>query len=203
MIINNYTGPFFMKNNEIKLSYEFFPPRSERMQHRLWRSVGQLERFHPAFISVTFGALGSDRDASIDTVTSLPQECDLPVAAHLTAAGNDQQALKHIVDGLHEAGVRHIVALRGDLDDTNTGFAFDNTADFVAAITSWGKFEISVGAYPEIHPQATSALQDLQCLKDKLDAGALAVQYAASVPSSAASSVPRTKTVGLKCRPYR
>ncbi len=161
-----------MKNNAIKLSYEFFPPRSERMQRRLWRSVGQLERLHPAFISVTFGALGSDRHTSIDTAISLQQESALPVAAHLTAAGNDQQALKGIVEGLHQAGINRLVALRGDLDETNRTFAFDNTAEFVAAISSWGEFDISVGAYPETHPQATSSLADLQCLKAKLDAGA-------------------------------
>jgi len=155
-----------------KLSYEFFPPRNLPMQRRLWRAIGQLERLNPEFFSMTYGALGSAKQISIDTALEMHQESPIPVAAHLTCANGRTADIQTILKQFDEAGIRRIVALRGDASDDKGNYAYDSTIDFIAAIKAMADFDISVAAYPEVHPQAVSAEQDLRHLKAKFDAGA-------------------------------
>ncbi|MFI0397712.1 MAG: methylenetetrahydrofolate reductase [Thiolinea sp.] len=152
------------------LSFEFFPPKTPRMERTLWRNIGQLEMLKPAFFSVTYGALGSERDHSLDTVFNMQRECHVPVAAHLTAAGHTRESLLELAARFKENGVRRIVALRGDDDLTEGGIS--DVADMVQALRTVADFDISVAAYPEVHPKAASLEADLKQLKGKLDAGA-------------------------------
>lgn len=152
------------------LSFEFFPPKTPRMERTLWRNIGQLEMLKPAFFSVTYGALGSERDHSLDTVFNMQRECHVPVAAHLTAAGHTRESLLALATCFKENGVQRIVALRGDADLTEGGI--NDVADMVQALRTVADFDISVAAYPEVHPKAASLEADLKQLKGKLDAGA-------------------------------
>lgn len=151
------------------LSFEFFPPKTPRMERTLWRNIGQLEMLKPAFFSVTYGALGSDREHSLETVFNMQRECRVPVAAHLTAAGHTRESLLELAKRFHESGVKRIVALRGDADLLEGGI--HDVAVMVQALRSVADFDISVAAYPEVHPKAASLEADLAHLKRKLDAG--------------------------------
>ena len=156
-----------------QFSYEFFPPRTSRMTHRLWRATGQLERLSPQFFSMTFGALGSTRQISIDTVLAMHEESPIPVAAHLTCVEATRAEVDQIARKLSHAGINRLVALRGDSDSTSTPKnAYQNAEEFVSGLLEIAEFDISVAAYPEVHPRASSAMQDLLNLKAKLDAGA-------------------------------
>ncbi|MFZ1389541.1 MAG: methylenetetrahydrofolate reductase [Thiolinea sp.] len=152
------------------LSFEFFPPKTPRMERTLWRNIGQLEMLKPAFFSVTYGALGSERDHSLETVFNMQRECHVPVAAHLTAAGHTRASLLELAARFKENGVQRVVALRGDADLTEGGI--NDVADMVQALRTVADFDISVAAYPEVHPKAASLEADLKQLKGKLDAGA-------------------------------
>lgn len=152
------------------LSFEFFPPKTPKMERTLWRNIGQLEMLKPAFFSVTYGALGSERDHSLETVFNMQRECHVPVAAHLTAAGHTRESLLELAQRFNENGVKRIVALRGDADLTEGGIS--DVADMVKLLRTVADFDISVAAYPEVHPKAPSLEADLQQLKRKLDAGA-------------------------------
>ena len=153
-------------------SYEFFPPRTENMQRRFWRALGQLERLHPEFFSMTYGALGSAKQISIDTVLAMHSETPVPVAAHMTCADSSAEQIEALASEFHQAGIKRIVALRGDAVDGQKRYAYGSTVDFIRKLREIDDFDISVAAYPEVHPQAVSAAQDLQHLKAKLDAGA-------------------------------
>lgn len=145
------------------------------MERRLWRAMGQLERLEPAFFSMTYGALGSAQQVSVDTAISMHQESPVPVAAHLTCAGASAADVMGVVRVFHDAGIRRIVALRGDCrddDSQSTDDSFASAAELVEAISNDFDFDISVAAYPEVHPRAASAAADLRHLKRKLDAGA-------------------------------
>ena len=152
------------------LSFEFFPPKTPRMERTLWRNIGQLEMLKPSFFSVTYGALGSERDHSLETVFNMQRECQVPVAAHLTAAGHTRESLLALATRFKEQGVQRIVALRGDADLTEGGLS--DVADMVHALHTIADFDISVAAYPEVHPKAANLAADLQQLKRKLEAGA-------------------------------
>lgn len=152
------------------LSFEFFPPKTPKMERTLWRNIGQLEMLKPAFFSVTYGALGSERDHSLDTVFNMQRECHVPVAAHLTAAGHTRESLLELAARFKANNVERIVALRGDADLTEGGLS--DVADMVEVLRSVADFDISVAAYPEVHPKAASLEADLKQLKRKLDAGA-------------------------------
>lgn len=152
------------------LSFEFFPPKTPKMERTLWRNIGQLEMLKPEFFSVTYGALGSERDHSLDTVFNMQRECHVPVAAHLTAAGHTRESLLELAARFKANNVERIVALRGDADLTEGGLS--DVADMVQALRSVADFDISVAAYPEVHPKAASLEADLNQLKRKLDAGA-------------------------------
>ncbi len=155
-----------------KLSYEFFPPRSLQMQRRFWRAIGQLERLKPEFFSMTYGALGSAKQISIDTAIAMHGETPIPTAAHLTCADSGVEEIESVARQFSEAGIRRIVALRGDATGENQRYAYASTVDFIRRLRELDDFDISVAAYPEVHPQALNAEQDILHLKAKLDAGA-------------------------------
>lgn len=155
-----------------KFSYEFFPPRNLPMQRRFWRALGQLERLTPEFFSMTYGALGSAKQVSIETALAMQNETPIPVAAHLTCADSSAKNIEAVAKQFSEAGIKRIVALRGDSDAEQNNYAYTSTVEFINSLKNINDFDISVAAYPEVHPQSTSAEQDLQHLKAKLDAGA-------------------------------
>lgn len=160
-----------------QVSFEFFPPRDAEMEEMLWRSVQRLAPLAPAFVSVTYGADGSTRNRTHQLVTRIQRETPLTGAPHLTCVGATCGEILDIARGYWDQGIRHIVALRGDPPQGSTryephpdGFAY--AADLVAGLKTVADFEISVAAYPEVHPEAPSAQLDLENLKRKLDAGA-------------------------------
>ncbi|MFT5657488.1 MAG: methylenetetrahydrofolate reductase (NADPH) [Gammaproteobacteria bacterium] len=165
-----------MKSNPVQISYEFFPPRNPNMVRRLWRTVGQLERFNPSFFSMTYGALGSAKQVSVDTAIELHGESSVPVAAHLTCGEASAEEVNQVAQQYYAKGIRSIVALRGDSSAVppkdKKGKSYQSVIELIQGLKEIGDFDISVGAYPEVHPQATSAKQDLEHLKQKLDAGA-------------------------------
>jgi len=160
----------------LKVSFEFFPPKTAEMEEQLWRSIRRLEPLQPEFVSVTYGAGGSTRDRTHATVKRIVDETSLAPAAHLTCAGASRGEIDDIVKRYWDAGIRHIVALRGDMPDGGAyaphpeGYAY--TSDLIEGIRKIAPFEISVSAYPERHPDSASATQDIQLLKQKVDAGA-------------------------------
>lgn len=161
----------------IRFSFEFFPPRDAAMEARLWQTVAKLAPLNPSFVSVTYGADGSTRERTHDIVTRIHAETGLVSAPHLTCVGATREEVLEIAQRYWDAGIRHIVALRGDPPKGSTryvphpgGFAY--AADLVAGLRRIGDFEISVAAYPEVHPEAASAAADLENLKRKVDAGA-------------------------------
>jgi methylenetetrahydrofolate reductase (NADPH) len=158
------------------LSFEFFPPRTAALEAQLWACISRLEKLAPRFVSVTYGAGGSTQARTHATVRRILAETILTPAAHLTCVGAECGAVDDVARGYWDAGVRHIVALRGDVpgggdyEPHPNGYAY--AADLVAGLRRVADFEISVAAYPEIHPGAASADADLDNLKRKLDAGA-------------------------------
>lgn len=160
------------------VSFEFFPPKSEEAEASLWRAIHALAPLKPDFVSVTYGAGGSTRERTHATVARLAQETDLVPAAHLTCVDATRDAVLQVVRDFRKAGVKHIVALRGD-PTTGVGTTyvphpegFQSTAELIAAIRREGDFEISVSAYPEKHPESPSIDHDIDVLKAKIDAGA-------------------------------
>ena len=160
----------------VKFSYEFFPPRSAEMERRLWRAMGQLERLQPEFFSMTYGALGSAQQVSVDTALAMHAESPVAVAAHLTCANADSNQIMSVAEGFHSAGIRRIVALRGDaVEDSSVtnGYAYPSAVELVSALQQQlDEVDISVAAYPQVHPQARSEIADLHHLQRKFDAGA-------------------------------
>ena len=158
------------------LSFEFFPPRTEALEAQLWACIRRLEPLAPHFVSVTYGAGGSTRERTHQTVTRIVAETGLTPAAHLTCVAATRDEVDEVARRYWDAGVRHIVALRGDAPTGGAyephpgGYAY--AADLVAGLKRIGDFDISVAAYPETHPTALSADADLDNLKRKLDAGA-------------------------------
>lgn len=161
------------------ISFEFFPPKTDKAADALWRAVPELAALDPLYMTCTYGAGGSTRDGTVDTLKKMMAH-DIPLAAHLTFINSRKEELKDYTDGLWEMGVRHIVALRGDMPadadvnwplDTDENY-FQYTSDFVEGLKGWHDFEISVGCYPEKHPDAPDMQADLAALKLKCDAGA-------------------------------
>ncbi len=158
------------------LSFEFFPPKTEALETQLWGCIRRLEPLRPRFVSVTYGAGGSTRARTHATVARIIQETALIPAAHLTCVGASRAEVDEVARQYWEAGVRHIVALRGDPPPNSVyephpqGYCY--AEDLVAGLRRVAEFEISVAAYPETHPQAQSPDADLDNLKRKLDAGA-------------------------------
>jgi methylenetetrahydrofolate reductase (NADPH) len=163
--------------HKLNISFEFFPPKNEEMEKTLWASVERLAPLAPRFVSVTYGAGGTTRERTHATVKRLVQETKLKPAAHLTCVSATREEIDDVVRGYWAAGVRHIVALRGDPPAGAAkyaphpgGYAYAN--DLIAGIKKIGDFEISVGAYPEKHPDSPDPEKDIDFLKAKLDAGA-------------------------------
>jgi methylenetetrahydrofolate reductase (NADPH) len=165
-------------SGEIEVSFEFFPPKNEKMEEALWTSVRRLEPLAPEFVSVTYGAGGSTRERTHQTVARMVKETDLRPAAHLTCVSATKDEVDSVVRDYWAAGVRHIVALRGDpAAGVGTRYephpgGYTHTADLIAGIKKIGNFDISVGGYPEMHPESASLKADLDHLKAKVDAGA-------------------------------
>jgi methylenetetrahydrofolate reductase (NADPH) len=163
--------------NPVDVSFEFFPPHSEEMEERLWRSVERLAALGPRFVSVTYGADGSTRERTHSAVARIVSETDLTAAPHLTCIGASRGEIDDIARDYWDMGIRHLVALRGDLPSDSDGYVahpegYAFAADLVAGLKKVGDFDISVAAYPEVHPEAPNPIFDLDNLKRKLDAGA-------------------------------
>lgn len=162
----------------IKVSFEFFPPKNDEMEATLWSSIERLAPLRPDFVSVTYGAGGSTRERTHNTVARIVRETALKPAAHLTCVAATRQDVDEVLRAYWEAGVHHVVALRGDpIAGVGQAYAphpqgYDQTCDLVAGIRRIADFEVSVSAYPEKHPEAASFDHDIDALKAKVDAGA-------------------------------
>ena len=177
------SSPSNPATSELRVSFEFFPPATPAGSAALEASAAALSPFDPTFVSVTYGAGGSNQDKTFDALDHLRTVPDLTVAGHLTCVSANKQTIDGVIDTYRQKGVRHIVALRGDAPEQDVDGHLDgihpdgyaSAADLVAGIRSRpdaDDIEISVGAYPEVHPKATSAAADMDNLKRKLDAGA-------------------------------
>lgn len=160
-----------------RVSFEFFPPKSEAMEERLWQSILRLAPLNPQFVSVTYGAGGSTRERTHETVKRILQETPLTPAAHLTCVGASCGEVEEVARAYWDAGVRHIVALRGDAPAKDSGYSppangYAYAADLVAGLKRIADFDISVAAYPEKHPEAPSLFLDIEYLRRKVGAGA-------------------------------
>jgi methylenetetrahydrofolate reductase (NADPH) len=162
---------------DLRISFEFFPPKTDKMAETLWSSIKRLEPLQPRFVSVTYGAGGSTRERTHQTVVRILKETSLTPAAHLTCVEATRDEVDAVAREYWDAGVRHIVALRGDPPAGDgayvpTAGGHDFAVDLVEGLKRIADFDISVAAYPECHPQAQSPDADLDNLKRKLDAGA-------------------------------
>jgi methylenetetrahydrofolate reductase (NADPH) len=163
---------------DIRVSFEFFPPKTADMEQTLWEAIGRLAPLSPSFVSVTYGAGGSTRERTHATVKRVLAETNLTPAAHLTCVAARCDEVDDVIRSYWDAGVRHIVALRGDPTEgvgvpyrPHPG-GYDNAAGLVAGIKRIADFEVSVSAYPERHPDSASDEADIDMLKAKVDAGA-------------------------------
>jgi methylenetetrahydrofolate reductase (NADPH) len=163
---------------KLKVSFEFFPPKTDEMERTLWESIERLAPLGPSFVSVTYGAGGSTRERTHNTVARIVRETRLKPAAHLTCVAATCAEIDEVIRGYWDAGVRHIVALRGD-PQTGAGTpyvphpgGYAYTPDLIAGIRKAGDFEVSVSAYPEAHPESAGIDADIEILKRKVDAGA-------------------------------
>jgi methylenetetrahydrofolate reductase (NADPH) len=159
------------------ISFEFFPPATVEMQQKLWQALSKLAPLAPRFVSVTYGAGGSTRERTHDTVVNIQKRLGLRPAAHLTCVDASKAEIEAIARRYWEAGIRHIVALRGDPPEDTGGFSphpqgYTCAAELVAGLKQVADFEVSVAAHPEGHPDAVSPQADLENLKRKQDAGA-------------------------------
>jgi methylenetetrahydrofolate reductase (NADPH) len=164
-------------SGDVGVSFEFFPPNTEKMEATLWDSVERLAPLSPDFVSVTYGAGGSTRERTHSIVSRIQKEKGIMAAAHLTCVGASKAEVKAVAEKYWSEGIRSIVALRGDPPGGQTkyqaqsdGYAY--AVDLVTALKKITDFDISVAAYPEVHPEARSADADLDNLKRKVDAGA-------------------------------
>ncbi len=162
---------------DIAVSFEFFPPKTEKMEATLWDSIQTLAPLAPRFVSVTYGAGGSTRERTHATVERIVRETALTPAAHLTCVAATRDEIDEVARSYWAAGVRHIVALRGDPPEPGARFeppagGYANAAELVAGLKKVAPFEISVAAYPECHPDSLTRSADLDNLKRKIDAGA-------------------------------
>ncbi len=166
-------------DRDIRVSFEFFPPRTEDAETTLWNSIRRLAPLSPSFVSVTYGAGGSTRERTHRTIRRILDETGLKPAAHLTTVEATRAEIDQIVDDYWDAGVRHLVALRGDPPTGVMGGIYTphpdgyaNATELTAAAAARHPFEISVGVYPEKHPESPSLAHDIDVLKAKVDAGA-------------------------------
>jgi methylenetetrahydrofolate reductase (NADPH) len=165
-------------SGEIQVSFEFFPPKTDKMEEALWAAIHRLAPLSPEFVAVTYGAGGSTRERTHATVSRLVTDMGQKPAAHLTCVNATREEVDDVARAYWDAGVRHIVALRGD-PAGGVGAKYEphpggyvNAADLVSGLKKIGKFEISVAGYPEMHPESGSLQADMDNLKAKVDAGA-------------------------------
>jgi methylenetetrahydrofolate reductase (NADPH) len=162
---------------DVGISFEFFPPKSEKMETQLWEAIRTLEPLQPDFVSVTYGAGGSTRERTHATVARIQRETSMNAAAHLTCVEATKAEIDQVAEEYWAAGVRHIVALRGDMPTLGQPYqahpgGYENAAALVAGLRKLHPFEISVAAYPECHPESGGHDADIDNLKRKIDAGA-------------------------------
>lgn len=162
---------------DIEVSFEFFPPRTEKMGETLWHSVETLKPLGPRFASVTYGAGGTTRERTHQQVVRIQTEAGIPAAAHLTCVGATREEVDEVARHYWAEGIRHIVALRGDAPDGSGKYTphpggYANAVELIAGLKQVADFEISVAAYPEVHPDSPDAQADIDNLKAKFDAGA-------------------------------
>jgi methylenetetrahydrofolate reductase (NADPH) len=161
-----------------RVSFEFFPPKPGEASEQFWKVIKRLEEMKPLFVSVTYGADGTTRDRTLGAVSAISERTSLTAAAHLTCVGATRAEVDEVVRGYWQAGIRHIVALRGDPPGGAGGRfmphpqGYRNAADLVRGIRDIAPFEVSVSAYPEKHPEAVSIEEDLAFLADKAEHGA-------------------------------
>jgi len=165
-------------HHKFNVSFEFFPPKTAKMEESLWAAIEKLSPLGPDFVSVTYGAGGSTRERTHSTVARIVRETALQPAAHLTCVGSTREEVDEVVRAYRTAGIRHIVALRGDppggagdVYEPHPG-GYENAADLVGGIKAIGDFEVSVAAYPEKHPDSPTRAADIDMLKRKIDGGA-------------------------------
>lgn len=165
---------FPKKDKKPGVSFEFFPPKTDNMEAGLWSCVESLKGLNPEFVSVTYGAGGSTRKRTHSIVNSLHKQYNIPTAAHLTCIGASEKDIENIANDYWNAGIKHIVALRGDLPDgyDHSNDTYPYACDLVAALKKVADFEISVAGYPEKHPECSSFKQDIENLKHKVNCGA-------------------------------
>ena len=158
-------------NGQINVSFEFFPPRTSEMEQTLWKSIDRLSSLKPKFVSVTYGANSGERDRTHSIIKGIKDRTGLEAAPHLTCIDATPDELRTIARDYWNNGIRHIVALRGDLPP-GSGKPEMYASDLVTLLKEVADFDISVAAYPEVHPEAKSSQADLLNLKRKVDAGA-------------------------------
>ncbi len=175
--IHNKLEEIILSNKEINVSFEFFPPKTDEMEQRLWSSINKLKHLNPNFVSVTYGAGGTTRKRTHGTIKRILSETDLRPASHLTCIGASKQEIDEIARNYWNMGVRHIVALRGDMPASSPNYqlhpgGYQYANELVEALKKIADFEISVAGYPEKHPEAPTMEIDIENLKRKVDAGA-------------------------------
>ena len=173
----NHAPLFAEARGDIAVSFEFFPPKTDKMAETLWESVQTLAPLQPRFVSVTYGAGGSTRERTHQTVERILNETALTPAAHLTCVAASREEIDAIARDYWDLGVRNIVALRGDPPEAGTKYqphpeGYRDAADLVEGLKKVAPFDISVAAYPEVHPDSRDRSFDLENLKRKVDAGA-------------------------------
>jgi methylenetetrahydrofolate reductase (NADPH) len=168
---------FAQARGDIRVSFEFFPPKTEKMGETLWESIQTLAPLQPRFVSVTYGAGGSTRERTHATLERILNETELTPAAHLTCVGASRHEVDEVARGYWDMGVLNIVALRGDPPEPGAKYqphtdGYRDAAELVAGLKTVAPFDVSVAAYPEVHPDSSSRAFDLENLKRKIDAGA-------------------------------
>jgi methylenetetrahydrofolate reductase (NADPH) len=165
---------------ELTLSVEFFPPKTDKGEENLFSEIEIIKRLNPAFCSVTYGAGGSTREKTVDLVERIHQTCGLNVMCHLTVVGQAKDEARSVLRKLKEKGIKNILALGGDppqgmVDWKPHPDGFHHAAELVREAVRFGDFSIAVAGFPEVHPRAESRASDLKYLKEKVDAGAVAI----------------------------
>jgi methylenetetrahydrofolate reductase (NADPH) len=166
-----------LSRREINVSFEFFPPKTDEMEEKLLKAINNLKGLNPSFVSVTYGAGGSTRARTHKTIQKIIETTNLKPASHLTCVGASKDEIEEIARNYWQMGVRHIVALRGDMPASSPNYqirkdGYQYASDLVAGLKKIADFEISVAGYPEKHPEAVSLEADIEYLKKKVDAGA-------------------------------
>ncbi len=178
---SNNLEEVIIDNRNVNVSFEFFPPKNDEMENKLWQAITKLKNLNPDFVSVTYGAGGSTRERTHSTIKKILDETNLNPASHLTCVAASKDEINEILLNYWQMGVRHIVALRGDMPSSSPNYqlhpnGYNYASDLVLAIKDLRKkninFEVSVAGYPETHPEAKSFDEDIKYLKHKVDCGA-------------------------------